>query len=112
MQINSFTLVPRFFARTACATLKQQLPQYLASALEPSLTKAYLKRLPELTAEKTIGAKLTMRLVVANVALFDVLLSAGIERAQAIEMIAETISMIQKESKEVAEPSSKRIKQG
>ena len=28
------------------------------------------------------------------------------------EMIAETISMIQKESKEVAEPSSKRIKQG
>ncbi len=83
------SLVPLFFARTACATL-QQLPQDLETTLEKSLTEAYLIRLPELTAQRTVGATLTMRLVVANAAFFDVLLSAGVGRAQAIDLIAET----------------------
>ncbi len=71
----------------ARSTLGAELPATLENSLEDGLVAAYLRRLTNLEVEKTIGAKATMRLVVANAALFDVLLTAGLERPEAIDMI-------------------------
>ncbi len=79
-----FDPVPRIFARRARSVLGSQLP----TRLEAALAKAYLQRLEGLKAEKTVGAKMTMRLVVANAALLDVCLAEGLDRNQSIDMIA------------------------
>ncbi len=78
---------PRIVAHITRSSIKTELPTHLEATVVSALTAEYLKRWPELKAEKRIGAKSIMGLVIVNAALLDVFLAAELERPDAIKMI-------------------------